>query len=227
MAAVKRRTTSRLQRRGSLKDLAYEEIKMRLVNCQMEPDRLYSAQHFAEMLGVSRTPVREALLRLTNEGFLICREVKGFKVKQFSTKEMRDVVETRRVIESYVARRVAGRLTAEDFHHLRQCQEMMVACAERNDPAGFMNADREFHMYLAQRNGNAHLASIMENIRDHIALFGLQALMQEAMYQEVIQEHAAILDALQGKDRKKAVEAMRHHLGATRQRVLGQRKAAP
>lgn len=215
---------NRLQRTGNLKDLAYEEIKQRLVACQLEPDRLYSTQHFAQLLGVSRTPVREALLRLTNEGFLVCREVKGFQVRQFSRKEMRDVVETRRVIESYVVRRLAGRLQPEDFDHLRHCQKLMTDCAARHDAVGFMNADREFHMYLTRRSGNAHLALLMDNIRAHIALFGLQTLTQEAhagMCQQVIQEHTRILEALCRPDRRKAVQAMRRHLGATRQRLLG------
>src|SRR6516165_9949921 len=95
-------TAGRILRRGSLKDLAYQEIKELLVSGQLKPDRLYSAQHFAQLLGVSRTPVREALLRLANEGFLVCREVKGFQIKEFSRKEVQDVLETRAVIETHV-----------------------------------------------------------------------------------------------------------------------------
>src|SRR5262245_8637908 len=127
MTGARRKLTNSSLKRGiSLKDMAYDEIKKRLVNCELEPGLLYSAQYFAAMLGVSRTPVREALLRLTNEGFLICRDVKGFKVKEFSLKEMRDVVETRQVIESFVVRRLAGRLTPEDFQHLQLCQQQMA-----------------------------------------------------------------------------------------------------
>src|SRR4051812_43635930 len=108
-----------LQRPGTLKDLAYREIKQQLVSGRLLRDRIYSAQHFAEQLGISRTPAREALLQLASEGFLVCLDVRGFKVREFSEKEIRDVFETRQVIEAYVVERAAGELSAEEVRHLK------------------------------------------------------------------------------------------------------------
>src|SRR5262249_55457354 len=79
-----------IERSASLKDAAYTQIKNLLLGGQLAPDRLYSAQYFAEMLGVSRTPIREALLQLTGEGFLVCHDVRGFQIKEFTDKEIRD-----------------------------------------------------------------------------------------------------------------------------------------
>jgi DNA-binding GntR family transcriptional regulator len=214
----------RIIRRGSLKDLAYQEIKGLLVSGKLTPDRLYSAQHFAQLLGVSRTPVREALLRLANEGFLVCREVKGFQIKDFSRKEVQDVLETREVIETHVVQRLAGRLTAADLSRLEQCHQQMLTCAADGDETRFLDADQEFHMTLIRRCGNHHLLAIMENIRSQIALFGLKILGHSKDFADIIQEHSDILKALGGTDRNEAVHAMRRHLAATEDRLHSKEK---
>src|SRR5262249_47924641 len=90
-----------IDRPRTLKDQAYREIKQQLLAGHLEHERLYSAQHFAERLGVSRTPVREALLQLASEGFLVCLDVRGFKIREFSDQEIRDLFETREVIETH------------------------------------------------------------------------------------------------------------------------------
>ena len=217
-------TGGRIVRRGSLKDLAYQEIKALLVGGQLKPDRLYSAQHFAQLLGVSRTPVREALLRLANEGFLVCREVKGFQIKEFSPKEIQDVLETREVIESHVVERLVGCLSAADLARLEHCLQQMMTYAAEGDETRFIDADQEFHMSLIRRCGNHHLLVIMENIRSQIALFGLKALGRLRHFAEVIQEHSDILEALRGTDKKKAVHVMRRHLVATEDRLRRKEK---
>lgn len=216
-------TDGRIVRRGNLKDLAYQEIKGLLVSGKLTCDRLYSAQHFAQLLGISRTPVREALLRLVNEGFLVCREVKGFKIKQFSPKEIQDVLETREVIETHVVARLVGRLTAPELTHLKWCYEEMKMHAAAGDATRFIDADQEFHMSLIRRCGNHHLLAIMENIRSQIALFGLTILGHPGnlagSLAETIEEHSEILEALGGTDKQQAVDAMRRHLVATEDRL--------
>lgn len=215
-----------LERAPSLKDAAYRQIKELLLAGKLERDHLYSAQHFAEMLGVSRTPVREALLQLTNEGMLICLDVRGFKIKEYTEKEVRDVFETRALIEKHVMGLVADDFPVEDLRRLEQGLKTMAACARKGDAAGFLEADKEFHMIPVRRCGNQHLLAIMENIRNHISILSLQALGQPGRFDEVLREHSAILDALRRHDRKKAIQAIDHHLGTTRTYWLRMEAAA-
>lgn len=210
-----------IQRPDTLKDLAYRKIKNQLVAGYLQQDKIYSAQHFAEQFGISRTPAREALLQLTSEGFLICLGVRGFKIKEFSEKEIRDVFETRQVIEAYVVDRAAGELSSEDVKKLKDSLKAMAGNAERQDVAGFMEADKEFHLALVRRINNQHLGSIMEDVRDYLSIFGLKALSYEGRAQDVLREHKSILDALCQGNRKMAVESMRHHLTKTEQCLLG------
>ena len=149
---------------SSLKDAAYRSIKDQLVSGQLEHDKIYSAQHFAAMLGVSRTPIREALLQLAGEGFLVCLEARGFKIKPFSEREIRDVFETRRMIETFVARQLIEKLTPEDIRQLKENLRVMAEHAQRGSAHGFMEADKAFHLSLVRCAGNQLLVSIMETI---------------------------------------------------------------
>jgi DNA-binding GntR family transcriptional regulator len=214
--------TSPIDRPSSLKDCAYRAIKDQIVSGRLEHDRIYSAQHFAGMLGVSRTPIREALLQLAGEGFLVCLEARGFKIKQFSEREIRDVFETRQMIEAFVVKQLIGALTPEDLGPLKANLRVMSEHARRGNAHGFLEADKEFHLSLVRRTGNLMLVTIMETIRNHIAVFGLKALLHQGRFQEVIREHRSIIRALHHADRKRALQAVHHHLSATERCVLGQ-----
>jgi len=210
-----------IARPASLKDAAYGQIKNLLISGQLQHERLYSAQYFAAMLGVSRTPVREALLQLASEGFLVCLDVRGFKIREFTAKEIGDVFDTRALIEAHVLQRFVAAPPAADLRCLEQTLQTMRACAAAGDAHGFLEADREFHMVPVRRLGNLHLLAIMDNIRNHISVFGLKALARPGRYAEVIREHSAILAALRQQDRKKAVQALDHHLAATQRHLVG------
>jgi DNA-binding GntR family transcriptional regulator len=112
-------------------------------------------------------------------------------------------------------------LAPEDLAQLEESLKAMKAAAGRRDSLGFLEADKDFHMVAVHRAGNLHLQAIMENVRNHISIFGLKALAHPGRFQEVIREHTAILEALRQKDRKKAVQAMADHLATTQSYLLG------
>ncbi|MGE3804860.1 MAG: GntR family transcriptional regulator [Gemmataceae bacterium] len=208
-------STTPIERPASLKDTAYRQIKQLLLAGKLDGDRFYSAQHFAEILGVSRTPVREALLQLANEGLLTCLDVRGFKLREFSPRDVRDVFETRQVIEVYVCERMAADLTAADLQAMEATLAAMQQCMDHGDPLGFLEADREFHMIPIRRGGNRNFVTILDNIRDHICILGRVVLEHAGRNREILREHAAILKALKRKDKKAAVKALKEHLNTT------------
>jgi len=215
-----------IERPDRLKDLAFRKIKSLLTEGRLESDRIYSANQFADTLAVSRTPVREALLQLATEGFLVFVEGRGFKIRRYTPKEVQDFFETRRLIETHVAQKLTGKLTPEDLAHLGANLRLMKACAAGRGAARFLEADQEFHMSLVRRHNNLHLASLMEGIRGHIAIFGLKAIAHEGRFLEVVQEHAAILAALRGRQPAKVVRAVLVHLHTTERYVLAEVRPA-
>ena len=212
----------RVARPQGLKDLAYDRLRSLILRGQLAPETVYSATHFAQRLGVSRTPVREALLQLVTEGFLTVIKQEGYTLRRFTEKEIRELFETRRLIETYVAEQITGKLTDADVRELRAMLKSMAALAGDNDTAGFLETDRAFHMALVQRLDNRLLAAIMENIRGQVSLFAMQAVAShKGRTAEILREHGEILDTLRGKDPRKAVRAVVDHLETTQKHVLG------
>lgn len=211
---------SKLELPGTLQNLAYERIKTLLINGQLKFDDVYSANQFAEMLGVSRTPIREALLQLTAEGFFISLRGRGFKIKEFSEKEIRDFFETRKMIESYVIEQLVEAVAEEDLKPLEDSLKLMLNGHDQEEIYRFLDADKSFHMNLIHRYKNNLLESIMENIRDFISILGQKALTSPGRVKEVIREHRCILKALRKKDKNKAVQAINDHLDATEKSLI-------
>jgi DNA-binding GntR family transcriptional regulator len=212
----------RLRRASGLKEQAYDQLRSLILMGQLAPDSVYSAAQFAERLGVSRTPVREALLQLVSERFLTVIKQEGYTLRRFTEKEIRELFETRRLIETYVAEQITGKLTDADVRELRAMIRSMASLAGENNTAGFLETDRAFHMALVQRLDNRLLASIMENIRGQVSLFALQAVSShKGRTDEILREHGDILETLRGKDPRKAVRAVVDHLETTQKHVLG------
>jgi DNA-binding GntR family transcriptional regulator len=204
-----------IERPRTLMELAYEEIKELLTTGHLEFEKIYSANQFADMLKVSRTPVREALLQLTAEGFLVSVQGRGFKIRDFSQKEVRDFFETRGMIETYVIEHLVGSLVEQDLQRLEESCHQMGTHIDSGNTNAFLEADKEFHMNLVHRYNNFLLKSIMGDIRDLISIFGQRALSHAGRTQEVVSEHRRILDGLRRRDGQEAVRAMLYHLETT------------
>lgn len=215
-----------LERAGTLKDRAYLEIKKQLLSGGFRKEDVCSANQFAELLGISRTPAREALLQLAAEGHLVAVENRGFRIKDYSDKEIRDFFEARRLVETYVVERVAGTLAAGQLLELDENLQRMKALAKGGDLDAFLETDKEFHTSLVHRHNNLLLESVMDRIRSHFAVFGLAAISHPGRVQEILREHHAILHALHDGSKEKAAAAMREHLLITEQCVLGKRDSA-
>lgn len=210
-----------IPRPGSLKDLAYVEIKKQLLAGNLRRDSVYSANRFAELLGVSRTPAREALLQLVAEGHLVSVDNQGFRIKEYSEKEIRDFFEARRLVETHVAEHVAGTLDAAALEEFDRNLGRMTDLAHLGDQHAFLEVDKEFHSALVRRHDNAFLETIMDRIRSHFAVFGLAALSHAGRVDEILTEHRAVLRALHAGDKAQAAAAMRDHLLITEKYVLG------
>jgi DNA-binding GntR family transcriptional regulator len=227
-SAVKERPTMNsalpmrpVERRPTLNELAYREIKELITSGHLLVDQIYTAGQFTTQLNVSRTPIREALLQLAKEGFLTVIDGQGFKLRVSHEQEIRDFFETRSLIESHVVGRLAGTLGAEDFARLDELVQRMRGLARGGDAAGFLRCDRDFHVALCERHGNALLTAVMQNIHDRIPRYGEVAVARAGRFEAVISEHEAIIAALRAGDTAQARAVMIAHL-ATSERYFGE-----
>jgi len=209
------RKIEKIERPGTLQALAYDRIKDLFISGQLEQDTIYSANQFAEILGVSRTPVREALLQLTTEGLLNLVQGRGFKIRKFSKKEIRDWFELRKMIESYLIERFVQVMRIQDLKVMEDSLKQMIDRVNDGDTYAYLEADEVFHMTLVLGHNNKLFETTMIDNRNRVILSCHKALSRPGRIQEIIAEHESILDALRQRDTDRAIKAMVHHLDTT------------
>lgn len=211
-----------VEKSRSLKEIAYDEIKKIIISGKMNSKTLYSANHFAGLLEISRTPVREAILQLAAEGFLISQNGKGFQIKIPSKKEIQDFFETRKILEIFLIQNFAETMNAKDLDYLQIEIDIMKKYSKLDDASGFISSDKNFHAYFIKKADNQFLANMMESMQELITIFGIKNIQQIERKEDVIKEHQKILDALKKNDVNMAINALKEHLDKTKLLLLSQ-----
>jgi DNA-binding GntR family transcriptional regulator len=198
-------------RRASSAARAYDVAKARLLDGTYEPGTLLSENELARELGISRTPVREAFLKLEAEDLLALYPRRGALVRPISPSEADDVLEARLLIESHCAARVAA-----DGGQVAGALRASVAEQERalRDGGGpFVVADREFHRLIVAGNGNELLTRQYDALRDRQQRIAVSAVARDpSRVAAFIAEHAAIAEAIEQGDPAAAAERVAAHL---------------
>jgi DNA-binding GntR family transcriptional regulator len=204
---------NRLQQ-TNLRDQALEVLKLRLVSGDLAPGQIYSAASLAAELGVSNSPVREAMLTLVNQGLMEAVRNRGFRVVPLSEKERRNVYDLRLLVEIPSMARLASmkEKIAVRKDEFSKIASNMVACAKKRDIVGYLDADRRFHIGLLEILENDHLTGIVENLRDQSRQYGLKALSESGALVKSAEEHQPILNALLAGDQKLTAKLMTEHL---------------
>jgi DNA-binding GntR family transcriptional regulator len=205
-------SADRLLRGDSLRDRALDVLRQAVVSGQIRSGELYSAAALARELGVSLSPVREAMLTLVNEGIMEPVRNRGFRVVPLTEHDLEEIVRLRELLEVPAVRHLADVDLTAELPALREQAAAIERAAEQGDVTLFLSADREFHLALLQLTGNRRLAEIVANLRDQTRLYGLYDLAGEGMLTSSAAEHRQILHALAQRDGAEAARLMQHHL---------------
>ncbi|PPK63629.1 GntR family transcriptional regulator [Actinokineospora auranticolor] len=199
--------------RASAQDTTYDWLKRHIATLPRDDGTFLTESGVAEAAGTSRTPVREALLRLEAEGFLRILPKKGAFVPPISDAEVRAVMQARELIEDWAVRRAAEAPEGlvEELEALVAEQEALVG-----DPVGFIDRDRAFHRTIVGAAGNPVLGEFYETLRERQVRMGLRAVTGNAgRFRTVLDEHATIVTALRTGDPEHAAAALAEHLSST------------
>ncbi len=205
----------------ALQSWAYEHIKDIILNRQVQPGRQLRIEDLAKKLNISRTPIREALLKLESEGLVRISSRVGFFVADFTVSDLRELFELRELIEGYAAEQAAPKLTSKDLERIEQLQESAAAAFQKNDLAGFNQCEIALHDYVLGHSGNQRLLKLIEGLKDLIYRERQYALKSRDNVRRFIQEHRVLINALRERDVEKAGLLMRAHLRNVRDRLLG------
>jgi DNA-binding GntR family transcriptional regulator len=199
--------------RSNLRDQALSVLRERLVSGDLVPGEIYSASALAVELGVSTSPVREAMLTLVNQGLMEIVRNRGFRVMALSERERLEISQLRMLLEVPVMVSLAGdSRVIEQQKQLSQQAREIVEAARKGDIPRYLEADRRFHLDLIALTGNQKLTDYVDYLRDRTRLFNLAALSDEGRLIDSAEEHQAILDALVAGDRDATERLMRLHL---------------
>ena len=199
----------------SATDRAYRFAKERILDGRFPGGELISEGDVAAGVSLSRTPVREAFLRLEAEGLLRLYPKRGALVVPVSAAEVESVLETRVVVERFALEKVI-----RDGIDLGGAPEEAIARQEERaaagDAPGFVDADRAFHRVFVAAAGNPILLALHDSLRDRQARMGLAALARGPhRTEQILLEHRALADAVQAGDEEAAHRLVGEHLGAT------------
>ncbi|MEV1048431.1 GntR family transcriptional regulator [Streptomyces sp. NPDC049916] len=200
----------------------YTHIKEAVLDRRYEGGTLLTEGDLADAVGVSRTPVREALLRLEVEGLIKLYPKKGALVLAVSAQEIKDVVETRLLVEEFAARKAVP-ATPQLVARLEQLLEEQRRLAEDGDLAAVAVKDRCFHAEIVSHAGNEILSRLYDQLRDRQLRMGVAVMEAHPdRIQANITEHGELLAAIRAGDAEAAAQVVRRHVGRVRVLVRGE-----
>ena len=191
---------------------AYDELRRRILDNEMPAGAQYLEQTLADELGMSRTPVREALIRLSDERLVEVRPRHGERILPVSAADMAEIYELLTALEAMAARRVAERgLNSIQLTRLEAYVAGMEEALARDDLAGWSAHDRNFHNALVELSGNRRLAQVVAMFRDQAHRARMQTLALRPKPTQSNREHAALVTAIRNRDGAAAFEIHRRH----------------
>lgn len=202
----------------ALQEVVYVGLKERIVNCEMLPGSVISEDRLASEFGISRTPVREALLRLQRENLVDIFPRQGTFVSQISLKDIYEVFQIRLIIEPRVARAVGKNLDAGILENFRRT---FASIDFRGSSfKEWFRHDRDFHSYIIEKSDNRRLVQMYSSIMDQNLRMRILAGTVPHRIPDTNQEHENIVDALLSQDEDRIEKVMSDHILASRDAAL-------
>ena len=198
---------------------AYEEIKRRIITLELAPGRRIDDIELAADLGLSRTPVREALFLLGSEGLIVMQNRAGFTVRALDLGDIADLFEVHLITAKAVARLAAARATDEDVEALAEAADVVVRAIDERDHLGITRTNARFHRLEAAAAHNLHLGDIANSVHDHgerlaYLCFGGEREWGslDEYFEKVKLDHGAMVDAYRRRDVEEAERLATAHV---------------
>ncbi len=196
----------------SRSEQAYQEIKAAILSLQLRPNEPLVETHLATRLGISTTPLRDALARLQQEGLVVSVPYKGTFVASITLDDAREILDIRQSLEGDAVADAAGRLTAADRAAAHDLLDRQRATLTAHDLDGCALLGRQFHFALQAHPRNRRLVGILENLDHQFQRIRVLSGRIPGRLPKSIEEHEAILAALESGDGARAGRLMRAHL---------------
>ena len=205
----------------SLATIAYEHLHASIMAGELKRNEIYNEMALAGKLGISRTPVREALLKLSDKGLVTFLPRKGVVINQYSRQDIVEIFEIRRVVELYAVKKLADSSGTYDLTPLEAALAEQHEAIRNLDIIPYLRANGEFHRQLAALLGNKRLVAVFDNISDLLQLMSVQILsLDKPRMRQMAADHQLVLDGICKGESEKAVAGMARHIDSSEQAAL-------
>ena len=215
----------RLDSYQPLREVVCETLRDAVRRGVLKPGERLMEIQLAEELGVSRTPVREAIRKLELEGYVIMMPRRGTYVADLSIRDINEVFEIRTSLESLASGLASERITEDELEKLQRLLVQIGAYIESGDMENIVRTDTEFHDLLYQASRNARLVGIISNLREQLTRFRTTSMSYPGRLKATLEEHRKIVEAIAQGDEKAARKAAEHHMEKSEQTLLASIKA--
>lgn len=195
-----------------LREVIFNTLREAIIVGELKPGERLMEVQLAEKMGVSRTPVREAIRKLELEGLVEMLPRKGAHVADLSAKDIMDVLEVRSTLDGLASMLSASRITEEELRELKNVQSQFVNYVEKGSLQGSIKKDVEFHDIIYRSSRNDKLIQIANNLREQIQRFRVIYLKDYSSTRELVKEHSEILEFISARDPEGARKSAQKHI---------------
>jgi DNA-binding GntR family transcriptional regulator len=195
-----------------LRDVVFNTLRQAILYGKLKPGERLMEITLANRLGVSRTPVREAIRKLELEGLVIMIPRKGAQVAPITEQDLNDVLEVRLALEELAMSAACKRITQGEMEEIGKALRAFEECMDSQDVSKLAQADEDFHERIYQATGNRRLIQIIHNLREQIYRYRVEYLKDWKVRSELEEEHRELFHALQEGDVPQAVDCMKRHI---------------
>ena len=195
-----------------LRDVVFNTLRNAILTGELEPGERLMEIKLADKLGVSRTPVREAIRKLELEGLVVNTPRKGAEVANITSEDLRDVLEVRRSLEILATNLACDKITEAELSELYANIESFKISIETEAATEIALTDVGFHDIIYRATGNARLIQILGNLREQMYRYRLEYIKDHDSWNRLLTEHTAIYNAIKNRDKEAAATAILTHI---------------
>ena len=195
-----------------LRDVVFNTLRQAILRGELKPGTRLMEIQLANKLGVSRTPIREAIRKLELEGLVLMTPRKGAEVAEITEKNMLDVLEVRKALDELATRLACVRITPVQLEDLKEAEVAFEAALENGDITKIAEADVFFHDIIFAASDNKRLVNLLSNLREQMYRYRIEYLKNPKYYSKLVHEHKQLIEAIEDGKKDIACETIEKHI---------------
>ncbi len=195
-----------------LRDVVFNTLRQAILKGDLKPGERLMEIQLANKLGVSRTPIREAIRKLELEGLVLMIPRRGAEVAEITEKSLRDVLEVREALEKLAVQLACEKITVEKIEELKEAGKQVEVILRKKDVTKIAEADVYFHDVIYEATENVRLVQLLNNLREQMYRYRVEYLKRESVWEQIIKEHNELIEYIESGNKDKASKVICQHV---------------